>query len=52
LFLISGGVSACIYLNDLIFVIRKGINNDQKSRSLRKELKNGPVYLVKSPLKL
>jgi hypothetical protein len=51
LFLISGGVSACIYLDDLIFVITRGIKNDHRSKSLRKELNNGPVYLVKAPLK-
>jgi len=51
LFLISGSVSACIYLNDFIFVVTRGIKNDHRSKSLRKELKNGPIYLVKSPLK-
>ena len=51
LFLISGGVSTCIYLNDLIFVINRGIKNDHRSKALLKELKKGPVYLVKSPLK-
>jgi hypothetical protein len=43
--LISGGLSATIYLNDIIGVISKGAKNIKNSRPLRKQLREGPIQI-------
>jgi len=50
-FLISGGISATIYLNDILYVFGRGIKNNNKSRNLKNELRKGPILLIESPLK-
>ena len=49
--LVALGISAGIYLNDIQYVIRKGIQNDHRIRAMKVRLKNGPVPLVQSQLK-
>ncbi len=49
--LIALGFSAGIYLNDIQYVIRKGLQNDRCNKSLKDRLRNGPVPLVQSQLK-
>ncbi len=48
---IALGCSAGIYLNDIQYVIRRGLQNDRRMRSLKSRLKSGPVPLVQSQLK-
>jgi hypothetical protein len=43
--LISGTLSATIYLNDLIGVVSKGAKNIKNSRPLRKQLREGPIQI-------
>jgi len=43
--LISGGISATIYLYDIIWVISKGAKNIKDSKPLRKQLQQGPVQI-------
>jgi len=43
--LISGGISASIYLHDIIWVISKGAKNLKDSKPLRKQLQQGPVQI-------
>ena len=43
--LISGGISASIYLYDIIWVISKGSKNIKDSKQLRKQLQQGPVQI-------
>ena len=43
--LISGGISASIYLYDIIWVISKGAKNLKSSKPLRKQLQQGPVQI-------
>jgi hypothetical protein len=43
--LISGGISATIYLYDIIWVISKGAKNLKYSRPLRNQLHRGPVQI-------
>jgi hypothetical protein len=43
--LISGTISATIYLNDLIGVVSKGAKNIENSRPLRKQLRKGPIQI-------
>jgi hypothetical protein len=43
--LISGGLSATIYLTDIISVISKGSKNLKESYSMRNQLKKGPVTI-------
>ena len=43
--LISGTISATIYLNDLIGVVSKGAKNIKNSRPLRKQLREGPIQI-------
>jgi len=50
-FLISGGIAATIYINDILYVFGRGIKNNNKSRNLKKELRRGSIQLVESPLK-
>jgi tetratricopeptide (TPR) repeat protein len=52
LFLVSGGISATIYVSDIIHVFERGIRNDIKCRPQKERLKKGPVVLVNSPFKL
>ena len=41
----SGGISASIYLYDIIWVITKGAKNIKDSKQLRKQLQQGPVLI-------
>jgi hypothetical protein len=43
--LISGGISASIYMYDILWVISKGANNIKYSKPLRKQLKQGPINI-------
>ena len=43
--LISLGISGSLYLYDIIWVITKGAINIKESKSLRKQLKQGPVQI-------
>ncbi len=43
--LISGGISASIYLYDIIWVISKGAKNLKSSKPLKKQLQQGPVQI-------
>jgi hypothetical protein len=43
--LISGGISATIYLYDIIWVISKGAKNLKYSKPLRNQLQQGPVQI-------
>lgn len=43
--LISGGISATIYLYDIIWVISKGVKNLKYSKPLRNQLQQGPVQI-------
>ena len=43
--LISGGISATIYLYDIIWVISKGFKNIKDSKPLRKQLQQSPVQI-------
>jgi hypothetical protein len=43
--LISGGISATIYLYDIIWVISKGAKNIKDSKPLRNQLRQGPVQI-------
>ena len=48
--LISGSISASIYLYDIIWVISKGAKNKKDSKSLRKQLKLSPVQIQNQPI--
>lgn len=48
--LISGGISATIYLYDIIWVISKGAKNIKVSKPLRKQLQQGPVQIQNQSL--
>jgi hypothetical protein len=50
--LISGGISASIYLHDIIWVISKGAKNLKSSKPLRKQLQQGPVQIQNQPITL
>ena len=50
--LISGGISASIYLYDIIWVISKGAKNLKSSKPLRKQLQQGPVKIQNQPITL
>lgn len=50
--LISGGISASIYLYDIIWVISKGAKNLKSSKPLRKQLQQGPVQIQNQPITL
>lgn len=43
--IISGCVSASIYLYDIIWVLSKGTKNMKESKTLRKQLRQGPVQI-------
>jgi hypothetical protein len=43
--LFSGGISASIYLYDIMWVISKGSKNIKYSKPLRKQLQKGPVQI-------
>lgn len=43
--LISGGISASIYLYDIIWVLSKGYKNLKDSKLLRKQLQQGPIQI-------
>ncbi|MFT5077257.1 MAG: hypothetical protein ACJAX7_002388 [Saprospiraceae bacterium] len=43
--LISGVISASIYLHDIIWVISKGAKNLKSSKPLRRQLQQGPVQI-------
>jgi hypothetical protein len=43
--LISGSISASIYLYDILWVFSKGIKNLKQSKSLRQQLHKGPVII-------
>ncbi len=51
LFLVTGGISAAIYVSDIIHAFERGIRNDVKCRTLKETLKKGPIELINSPLK-
>lgn len=51
IFLISGGISATIYIHDFFYVISKGAKNAKRNKLLRNDLKNGPIFLQESPFK-
>jgi len=48
--LIASGISASIYLYDIIWVISKGAKNIKKSKLLKKQLKQGPIQIHNQPL--
>jgi hypothetical protein len=48
--LISAGVSASIYLYDLIWVLSKGAKNMKDSKPLRKQVRKGPVQIQNQPI--
>ena len=50
--LISGGISASIYLYDIIWVTSKGAKNLKSSKPLRKQLQQGPVQIQNQPITL
>jgi len=50
--LVSGGLSASIYLYDIIWVFSKGIKNIKESKSIRKQLHQGPVIIQNQPITL
>jgi hypothetical protein len=43
--LISRGISASIYLHDIIWVISKGAKNLKSSKPLRMQLQQGPIQI-------
>jgi len=43
--LITGGISAIIYINDIIGTFSKGVKNIKVSKPLRKRLKQGPLQI-------
>ena len=43
--LVSGGISASIYVYDIFWVLSKGAQNKKRSKLLRKRLKKGPVQV-------
>lgn len=49
--LISGGISALIYVNDIIGVLSKGAKNKKQSKFLKKQLQNSPVIIEQQPIK-
>jgi hypothetical protein len=51
IFLISGGISATIYIHDFFYVISRGAKNAKKNKLLRNDLKNGPIFLQESLFK-
>ncbi len=50
--LVSGGLSASIYLYDIIWVFSKGIKNIKESKFIRKQLHEGPVIIQNQPITL
>lgn len=48
--LISGSISASIYLYDIIWVISKGFKNKSDSKQIRKKLKLEPLNIQNQPL--
>ena len=48
--LISGGISASIYLYDIIWAISKGAKNLKESKPLRKQLQQGPIQIQNQPM--
>jgi hypothetical protein len=50
--LISGGISASIYLYDIIWVISKGFKNLKSSEPLRKQFQQGPIQIQNQPITL
>ena len=43
--LVAAGLSATIYVSDIIWVFTKGVKNKKSSKLLRKQLKLGPVQI-------
>lgn len=50
--LISGGISGIIYLNDIFSVLSRGVKNKRASKSLRRQLRNGPIQIQHQPITL
>jgi len=48
--LASAGISASIYLYDVIWVFAKGVQNKKESRALRRQLRSGPISVQNQPL--
>jgi hypothetical protein len=48
----SGGLAAYIYLHDIIWVFSKGIKNQNETKFLRKQLRNGPIEIQTQPITL
>lgn len=48
--LVSAGISASIYLYDVIWVFSKGIKNVKNSSNLRNQLKKSPIILQDQPI--
>lgn len=48
--LLSGGISASIYLYDIIWVFSKGVQNLNRTKSLRNQLKYGPIKIQSTPI--
>lgn len=51
IFLVTGGLAAGIYICDILYVLGKGLRNNNKSRALKNKLREGSVSLVNSPYK-
>ncbi len=51
IFLVTGGISAGIYLSDIVHVFTRGVKNDNKNRPLKRILRKSPVSIIHSPLK-
>ncbi len=49
--LICGGISAGIYVTDVVWVIARGCQNLKKSKGLKNQLRQGPVEVINQALK-
>jgi tetratricopeptide (TPR) repeat protein len=49
--LICGGISAGIYITDVVWVFARGCQNLKKSKVLKNQLKQGPVEVINQALK-
>ena len=49
-YLVSGALSASIYLYDIVWALSKGSKNKKQSKPLRKQLSKGPILIQKQPI--
>ena len=49
---VFGGISATLYIYDILWAFSKGIKNIKQSRPIKRSLKNGPVQIQNQPISI